>query len=85
MCWELESAGPEILHNICGVDNPEVAAANEVRFQATRLIDPVKSLGSWSEIDAAHFAPGAILDQLLAVAARTGDGADQDSSSPISR
>ena len=67
------------------VHHPEVAAANEVRFQATRLIDPVKSLGSWSEIDAAHFAPGAILDQLLAVAARTGDGADQDSSSPISR
>ena len=47
------------------VHHPDVAKVVADRYPKVRLIDPVKVLGSWDQIQATHFASGAILDQLL--------------------
>ncbi|MDY7577457.1 thiosulfate ABC transporter substrate-binding protein CysP [Herbaspirillum sp. RTI4] len=47
------------------VNHPDVAKVVADRYAKVRLIDPTKVLGSWDQIQQAHFASGAILDQLL--------------------
>lgn len=47
------------------VHHPDVAKVVADRYAKVRLIDPTKVLGSWDDIQAKHFAGGAILDQLL--------------------
>ncbi|HWT71149.1 MAG TPA: sulfate ABC transporter substrate-binding protein, partial [Oxalicibacterium sp.] len=48
------------------VHHPDVAKVVAAKYPKVRLIDPVKVLGSWDEIQATQFANGGILDQLLA-------------------
>jgi len=48
------------------VHHPDVAKVVAAKYPKVRLIDPVKVLGSWDQIQATQFANGGILDQLLA-------------------
>jgi sulfate transport system substrate-binding protein len=48
------------------VNHPDIAKVMADKYPKVRLIDPVKVLGSWDNIQDTHFASGGILDQLLA-------------------